>query len=84
MSLEYCRQISETSMGFPLGIGREDWGISMDIIRRTYSKFPDNREFLTAMKFVNWIGGDIPRMLIYPEFNNWRGGLTTTWVIILQ
>lgn len=47
-----------------MGLGREDWVISMDVVRRIYSKCPDNRESLTAMECINGVGGDIPPMLI--------------------
>ena len=50
--------------GFCMGIDRENWVISMDILRGIYSKCPDNRESLTAMECINGIGGDIPPMLI--------------------
>ena len=62
---------------FCIGIGHEDWVISMDILRRIYFRCPDNRESLTAMECINRIGGDIPPILIVtgiqqlaPWFNN--------------
>lgn len=49
---------------FRIGIGREDWVMSIDILRRIYSKCPNNQESLTAIECINGIGGDIPPMLI--------------------
>lgn len=45
-------------------LGREDWVISVDPVRRIYSKCPDNRGSLTAMECFNGTGNDIPPMLI--------------------
>ena len=63
--------------GYRMGMGREDWVISVDVVRRIYSKCPDNRESLTAMECINGVGRDIPPMLILtgiqqlaPWFNN--------------
>lgn len=60
-----------------MGMGREDWVVSVDVIRRIYSKRPDNRESLTAMESINGVGRDIPPMIILtgiqqlaPWFNN--------------
>lgn len=36
--------------GYCMEMGREDWVVSVDIIRRIYSKYPDNRESLTVME----------------------------------
>lgn len=33
--------------GYRMGINREDWVIIVDVLRRIYSKCPDNRESLT-------------------------------------
>lgn len=46
-----------------MGMGRNDWVVSVDFIRRIYSKCPDNRESLTAMKCIS-VGRDIPPLLI--------------------
>ena len=50
--------------GYRMGIAREDWVISVDVLRRIYSKCPDNRESLTAMECINGDGGGIPPILI--------------------
>lgn len=34
---------------YRIGTGREDWVIAVDVLRRIYSKGPDNRESLTAI-----------------------------------
>lgn len=49
---------------FCIGIGHEDWVISIDILRRIYSKCPGNREAFTAIECINGICGDIPPILI--------------------
>lgn len=63
--------------GYRMGIGREDWVISVDAGRRIYSKCPANRESLTGMECINGVGEDIPPLLILtgiqrfaPWFNN--------------
>ena len=63
--------------GYRMGIAREDWIISVDVLQRIYSKCSDNRESLTAMECINGDGSDIPPMLILtgsqqlmPWFNN--------------
>ena len=63
--------------GYRMGINREDWMITVDVLRRIYSKCPDNRESLTGMECINGVGGYIPPMLILtgiqqlaPWFNN--------------
>lgn len=60
-----------------MGIGCEDWVIFIDIQRKIYSKYPDNRESLITIECINGIGGNIPPMLILtkieqlaPWFNN--------------
>ena len=62
--------------GYRMGINREDWVITIDVLRRIYSKCPDNRESLTGIECINGVGGNIPPMLILtgiqlaPWFNN--------------
>ena len=60
-----------------MGIGRADWVISVDVLRKIYSKRPDNWESLTAMECINGDGGDIPPLLfltaiqqLAPWYNN--------------
>ena len=62
--------------GYRMGMGREDWVVSVDVIQISYSKCPDNRESLTAMGCIS-VGRDIPPMFIItgiqqlvPWFNN--------------
>ena len=63
--------------GYRMGINREDWVITVDVLRRIYSKCPDNRESLMGMECINCVGEYIPPMLILtgmqqlaPWFNN--------------
>ena len=58
-------------------IGREDWIVLVDVIRRIYSKCLDNRESFRAIECINGIRRDIPPIVILtstqqlaPWFNN--------------
>ncbi len=70
--------------GYRIGMQREDWIISVDVVQRIYSKCPDNRESLTAIECINGVGRDISPMLILtgiqqlaPWFNNDDMAITT-------
>lgn len=63
--------------GFRVGMGRNDWIVTMDPERRAYSKNPENRQSLSVVECINGAGQDIPPMLIIagvnilaPWFNN--------------
>ena len=55
--------------GFRIGMGRDDWIITMDPTRRAYLKNPENRESLSAVECINGVGQDIPPMLIISGVN---------------
>lgn len=64
-------------IGYRMGMGRGDWVVLVNVIRRIDSKCPDNQESLTVMPCINGVGRNIPPMLILTgtqqlalQFNN--------------
>lgn len=63
--------------GYCMEMSREDWVITVDSVKKFYSKCLDNWESLTSMECINGVGCDIPPLLIlcglqqlHPWFNN--------------
>ena len=63
--------------GYHIEMGRKDWVILVNVVRRIYSKYLDNQESLTVIECINGVGRNIPPMLILtgiqqlvPWFNN--------------
>ena len=55
--------------GYRISMARNDWIITANNSRRSYSADPSNRESLTAVECINGAGQDIPPFLIVTGVN---------------
>ena len=48
---------------------RNDWAILVDLIYTIYLKYPNNRELLSVIKYINNVDREIPLFLIVTGTN---------------